>query len=124
MLFYRSISVLYTLLECDTGLENGEIGGAALLCGGADAARGDIDDEGGEALEEFIHGNILQQHTGIKVYPLGLAACQVAVRADLQGWNEGGEGGAATGGEQDELTAGSSEGGTGHEVVAGGGEEK
>ena len=66
--------VYINLLQGHTGLEDCEIGGAVLLGGGTDAARGDIDDEGGETLEEFVHRYILQQHAGIEIYPLGLAA--------------------------------------------------
>lgn len=114
----------FTLLQRYAVFEDGEFGIAVGLGGGLFLAGAYVYDVGDEALEQFGHGCAIQQDTGIEVYPLGLATGQIAIGADLQRGYKGGEGGSPSGGEEYQLTAGSSQGGAGNEVVAGGGEEE
>ena len=76
-----------------------------------------------EVMQGLFHCLCFQQHTGIEVYPLRFAARQCAVRRNLQRGHKGGKGSSPACGEEDYLTTGSSKGGTGHKVVAGGGEK-
>ena len=86
-------------------------------------AVGYINNQLTEVMQGLIHCLLLQEHSGIEVYPLGLAVCQVAVCRYFQRWDKCREGSAATGGEEDHLATGSSEGSRGYKVVAGGAEE-
>ena len=91
----------------------------AVLFGLGFLAVGGGEDELEELLRGFLHGHALQKLTGVEVDPAVLLGGQVGVGGHLQRGRGAAQGGAAAGGEHDQLRAGSGQGGDGANIVAG-----